>query len=348
MSTLKPATPDLLSPQSILEMASAFQKSRVLLTAYELGVFTVLGEGSRSSAQVSQALGTAERATDRLMNALCAIGLLEKREGRFSNTLLASRFLVQGTPDFMAGLQHIVHLWETWSTLKQAVRQGRSVIARPVDERDTTWLKAFIAAMHWRARQHAPDVVASLDLSGVSRVLDVGGGSGAYAMEFVRAKAGVAAVVLDLFNVIPLTEEYIRQAGLSERVETVVGNYEIGTLGSGFDLVFLSAIIHSNSPDQNRGLIRKCVEALTPNGQLVVQDFIVDEDRTGPPFGALFALNMLVGTEAGDTYTESEVHEWMEEAGLRGIVRQDTAFGTSLLIGRTEGSGHSGRPAPRP
>lgn len=345
MSTTKPTKTDPLAPQGILEMAVAFQKSRVLLTAYELDVFTVVGERNRSSAEVAQALGTAGRATDRLLNALCALGLLEKRAERFSNTPLAFRSLVRGKPDFMAGLKHVAHLWETWSTLTQAVRQGRSVVARPVDERGTEWLRAFIAAMHWRACQHAPDVVAALDLSGVSRVLDVGGGSGAYAMAFVRAKADLTAVVFDLFNVIPLTEEYIRQAGLSDRVKTVVGNYEVDPLGSGFDLVFLSAIIHSNSPDQNRALIRKGVEALTPNGQLVVQDFIMDEDRTSPAFGALFALNMLVGTEAGDTYTESEVRHWMEEAALRRIARQDTAFGTSLLVGRKEAAGHSGGPA---
>jgi hypothetical protein len=98
--------------------------------------------------------------------------------------------------------------------------------------------------------------------------------------------------------------------------------------------VFLSAIIHSNSERGNRGLLRKCTDALKPEGQLVVQDFIVEEDRTGPPFTVLFALNMLVGTESGDTYTEREVREWMREAGLTGIGRKDTEFGTTLLIGR--------------
>lgn len=334
MSTSERLTDDPLSPQGILEVTTAFMKSRVLLTAYELGLFTRVDEGVRSSAEAARSLGTDPRATDRLMNALCAIGLMEKQEGLFSNTPLASRYLVQGRPDFLAGLMHSVHLWDTWSTLTEAVRRGSSVIARQVNERGVDWLRAFIAAMHWRARQHAPGVVAALDVSGVSRVLDVGGGSGAYAMAFVRAREGISAVVLDLPNVIPLTCEYISREGLSDRVETVVGDYEKDELGTGFDVVFLSAIIHSNSPRLNRELIRKGVNALNPSGQLVVQDFILDEDRTGPPFGALFALNMLVGTETGDTYTESEVRGWMEEAGLNRIMRKDTDFGTSLMIGR--------------
>jgi hypothetical protein len=272
------------------------------------------------------------------MNALCAMGLLEKKDGRFSNTASASRFLVKGKADYLAGLLHMVHLWESWSTLTEAVRQGRSVLdrAESVNERGGEWLRAFIAAMHWRACAHAPGVVGLLDLSGVSRVLDVGAGSAAYAMAFVRAADGITAVAFDLPNVIPLTRDYIVQAGLQGRVKTAVGNYDLDPLGSDFDLVFLSAIIHSCSPSGNRTLIGKAAAAAAPHGQVVVQDFIVDEDRTGPPFAALFALNMLVGTEAGDTYTESEVRQWMDEAGLRQVVRKDTPFGTSLIIGRKE------------
>jgi SAM-dependent methyltransferase len=320
--------------RGILEMATAFQRSRVLLTAHELDLFTLLGETWKSSAEVTKALGTDSRGTDRLMNALCSMGLLEKRDGRFSNALTASRFLVRGKPEFMAGLMHTVHLWETWSTLTDAVRQGGSVVSGAIGDRGEEWLRAFIAAMHWRGRQHAQDVIALLDLTGVSQVLDVGGGSGVYAMALARAKPGITAVVFDLPSVVSMTQEYIAKEELSDRVKTISGDYEADELGRGFDLVFLSAIIHSNSENGNRALLRKCTDALKPEGQLIVQDFIVDEDRTGPPFAVLFALNMLVGTESGDTYTESEVREWMREAGLSGIGRKDTEFGTTLLTGR--------------
>ena len=334
MQTDVASVPQAGSPRAILEMATAFQRSRVLLTAHELDLFTVLGGTGRSSAELAKALGTDERATDRLMNALCSLGLLEKRDGRFSNSPPASRFLVRGKPEFMAGLMHTVHLWETWSTLTDAVRQGGSVVSGAIGDRGEKWLRAFIAAMHWRGRQHAQAVIGVLDLSGVSRVLDVGGGSGVYAMAFARAKPDITAVVFDLPSVVSMTQEYIAQEGLSDRVKTIAGDYEVDELGQDVDLVFLSAIIHSNSERGNRGLFLKCADALRPGGQLVVQDFIVDDDRTGPPFAVLFALNMLVGTESGDTYTESEVREWMREAGLSGIGRKDTEFGTSLLTGR--------------
>jgi ubiquinone/menaquinone biosynthesis C-methylase UbiE len=317
MSTSKASAGNVISPAPIMELASAFMQSRALLTACELDLFTAVGGCERSSGEVARLLQTDERATDRLMDVLCAFGLLAKSGGRFRNTPLAARFLVRGASEPLGGLMHWVHLWESWGTLTAAVRKGGSVSARPVGEQAEAWRTAFIAAM-----------------TGVSRVLDVGGGSAAYAMEFVRARPGASAVVFDLPEVLPLTASYVKEAGLSARVALVAGDYDRDPLGDGFDLVLLSAILHSNSPEGNRELIRKAAAALVPSGQLVIQEFIVDEDRTSPPFAALFALNMLVGTAAGDTYTESEVRRWMAEAGLSGVTRKETPFGTSLIVGR--------------
>jgi 2-polyprenyl-3-methyl-5-hydroxy-6-metoxy-1,4-benzoquinol methylase len=319
---------------SLREIAYAFQQSRILLTAFEMDLFSAIAPTAQGSAKVAESLGTDPRATDRLMNALCAMGLLEKQGEKYSNAPLAARFLVRGKPEYMGGLMHTVNLWNTWSTLSDAVRKGRAVANRRVHDRDDRWLTGFIAAMNERASKQAPSSVAMLDLAGVSRVLDVGGGSGAYAMAFVRAKQGITATVFDLPNVIPLTKAYIEKEGLSERVRTVIGDYTKHQLGSGYDLVFLSAIVHSNDGEENLALIKKCASALNPHGQVVVQDFIMNEDRTGPTHGAFFALNMLVGTEAGDTYTESEVRSWMEQAGFSRIRRNDTQLGTTQIVGR--------------
>jgi SAM-dependent methyltransferase len=318
-------------------MANAFQRSRVLLTAYELGVFTVLNDEWRTSAEVADALETDARATDRLMNALVAVGLLEKREGQFTNSPAAAAFLVKGRPAYLAGLGHTAHLWQTWSGLTDAVRRGTGTVGDEVNERGEQWLRAFIAAMHWRAREMADPIVGMLDLAGVSRVLDVGGGSGAFSMAFVRAGGGIHAVVYDLPNVLPLTRTYVEWAGCAAHVSTVAGDYRRDDLPGGFDLVFLSAIVHANSFDENRRLVRQCAAALNPGGQVVVLDQIMSEDRTAPLPGAMFALNMLVGTGGGDTYTEKEVGAWLEAAGLGDITRKDTAFNNALVIGRKPG-----------
>jgi hypothetical protein len=323
-----------LTPKPIMELAIAFQRSRPLLTAFELGLFTTLNAEARTSEEVADALGTHPRATDRLMNALAALGLLEKHDGRFSNTALTETYLVKGRPEYMAGLGHTNHLWDTWSQLTEVVRTGQPAGAAKIDDRGDDWLRPFIAAMHFRAKQNAAAVVGLLDLDGVSRLLDLGGGSGAYAMAFVRAGRGISAVVFDLPNVVPLTKLYIAQEGLAAEVTTATGDYLSASIGGGYDMVFMSAVIHSNSAEDNRLLMRKAAEALNPGGQIVVQDFLVNEGRDGPLLPALFALNMLVGTPEGDTYTESEVAAWMAEAGCRAIVRKDTTFGTNLMIGR--------------
>jgi SAM-dependent methyltransferase len=332
MSENKTSGQPILSPGDIMGMAS-FQRSRILLTAYELGLFTVIGDSHKTSVEVSNALGTDRRATDRLMNALVAIALLTKEDDTFTNTPGAAQLLVKGKPDYMSGLMHTVNMWESWSTLTEAVRRGTSVPRPEVNDRGDGWLRAFISAMHYRATSQAPGSIAMLDLNGVMRVLDVGGGSGAYSMAFARAKEDLTAVVFDLPNVVALTQEFIESEGLLGKVTTVAGDYNTDTFPGGFDIVYLSAIIHSNSPDENNELFRKCYDALNPKGRLVVQDFIVDPSRTNPPFAAIFALNMLVGTNAGDTFTEEEVREWMHAVGLTDIIREDTPFDTTLIIG---------------
>ncbi|UCE27791.1 MAG: methyltransferase domain-containing protein [Candidatus Coatesbacteria bacterium] len=326
----------IFTPDDIMQLAVGFQRSRILLTAYELGIFTALADGAKKSAEIAADLGADARATDRLMNALCVMGLLEKHGGLFSNTPSAAELLVDGKPGYMAGLMHTVHLWDTWSTLTDAVRTGGSVVMGPVNERGDKWLDAFIAAMHYRGMRQADAIVSLLDLDDVDRVLDVGGGSGAFSIAFVRAKEGLRATVFDLPNVIPLTMKYLEVEGYGGSINTAAGDYHTDDLGTDYDMVLFSAIIHSNSREENRVLVKNAANALNPGGRVVISDFIVDEDRAGPPRAVFFALNMLVATRGGDTYTESEIRDIMGKAGLTGITRKDTDFGSSLMIGTKE------------
>jgi SAM-dependent methyltransferase len=328
-----------LTPTALRELAMSFQASRVVLTAFELDVFTALGDEARSSGEIAGELGADPRGLDRLLNALVALGLLQKDRDLFRNAPVSAQFLVRGRPDYMAGLHHTVHLWDSWSGLTRAVREGTPAIREDINERGDRWLEAFIGAMHWRAQAQAAAVAALIDLSWVRRVLDVGGGSGAFSIAFARQQPGLEAVVFDLPNVVPLTRRYVEEAGLSTRITALVGDYTRDDLPAGFDLVFLSAIVHSNGPDENRALVRKAAAALAPGGRVAVLDWVMCADRTAPTVGALFALNMLVATTAGDTYTEDEMRAWLESSGLGAIERRDTPFGTALLVAGRDGEG---------
>lgn len=323
-----------MNDDKIFGIARGFQASRILLTAVELGVFGGLGDESKPSSAVADALGTDARATDRLMNALVAIGLLEKIGDRFRNSAEAREFLVPGHRHYMGGaLGHINNLWDTWSTLTEAVRAGTTQVQREGASR-AAWVTPFIAAMHYNAADDAAQIASLVGLAGVRRMLDVGGGSGVYSIEFCRTSPELRAVVFDLPDVVPLTADYVAEAGLSDRITTSAGDFSKDNLGSGFDLVLLSQIIHMNDPAANIELFKKCRDALNAGGRLVIHDFIMDESRTTPPHGAIFALNMLVGTDAGDTYTQSEVGDWLAKASFGEPRRKDPrGTGTTLLIG---------------
>lgn len=314
-------------------MVNAFQKSRILLTAFELELFTTLDQAPLTSAEVAEKCSTDVRYTDRLLNSLVAFELLVKEDHKYRNSPLAAEYLVKGKPLYMGGIMHAANLWRTWSNLTQCVKTGKPAATEAINDRGDNWLGAFIAAMHDRARQQAAPSIALLNLDKVRHVLDLGGGSGAFAMAFADAREGIMATVFDLPNVTPITEKYIRENGFAGRIKTLTGDYTRDDIGKGYELIFLSAIIHSNSFEVNEQLIAKCADSLNPGGQLVIQDHIMSDDRTQPLIGAIFALNMLVGTQSGDTYTSSEIKQWMTKAGLSGFVLQPAPQGVSQMIG---------------
>jgi 3-hydroxy-5-methyl-1-naphthoate 3-O-methyltransferase len=324
---------EITSPNQIREIANAFRESRVLLTAIELGIFTSLDKQMLSSHEVSQKIKTNARATDRLMNALCGMGLLRKVKGKFYNTDLTSKYLIEGKPEFMGGLFHTNHLWNTWTYLTESVRQGSSYKGEQNKKENDNWVGAFVAAMHYRGVKQSELMSMMVDLSNTKKVLDVGGGSGAFSMGFIKRNPTIKATILDLQHVIPLTKKYIEEAGLKDKFDFIEGNYLTADFGTGYDLVLLSAIVHINNYEQNKMLIKKSADALNENGMVIISDFVMDENRTEPYFGALFSINMLVGTTAGDTYTEQEMREWLEAAGLRKIERKNTSYGSDLMIG---------------
>lgn len=323
-------------PDSISAFVRQFQHIRILLSAYELDLFSCIGQSALTSKQVAGKIHADPRATDRLLNALSVLRFLDKKNGKFSNTSESGKYLVKGEPEYMAGIMHQVHLWDTWTTLTDCVKEGTSVIDRPenVNDRDSGYLEAFIGAMHYRARENAMESIGRINLENVRRVLDVGGGSGVFALAFVRAGEDLTATVFDLPNVIPITRKYIREAQMDKKIDTAEGDYNADQLPAGYDIVFLSAIVHSNSHQENRQLISKCADSLNPGGRIIIKDQVMKDSRIEPASGALFALNMLVNTRAGDTYTEKEMKEWFDHAGIRFEETVDIRDHDSMVIGR--------------
>ncbi len=318
-------------PEELLERINAFRESRLLLSAIELDVFTAVGEGA-TAGEAAGRLGTDPRATEMLLNALVAVGMLTKREGVFRNTPAAARWLSDASPESArAALMHVVHLWPNWGLLTECVRKGTSPRAGRRRTREQT--EAFIALMHYNAQVRAPMVAEAIGLEGVRRVLDLGGGSGAYAIAFAQASASLEVELLDLPAVLRIARRHVEAAGLGGRVRLRAGDLRGEDYGSGYDLVFISAICHMLDPEENRAMLRKSYRALAPAGRVAIQDFILEPDKTAPRAAAMFALNMLVGTRAGASYSEPEYRAWLEEAGFSGVRRLHLPGPTGLMIG---------------
>jgi SAM-dependent methyltransferase len=300
----------------VLGIARAFMESRVLLSAVELDLFSLLAEASLSADEVAARLKSDPRATTVLLDALAAMGLLEKAGDRYRATAEAGALLSADAPGSVLPMaRHAAHLWTRWSRLTEIVRHGLTPESAPGPRGDDA-LRAFIGAMHVVGAPQADAVVAAVDLAGVTRILDVGGASGTYAMAFLRRAPRLRATVFDLPPVIELARERLGREGFLDRVELAAGDFYGDELPGGHDLAWLSAIIHQNSPEENRQLYARIHRALVPGGRVVIRDHVMAPSRIAPRAGALFAVNMLVGTPGGGTYTFDEIRGDLEGAGF--------------------------------
>ncbi|MBP7865447.1 MAG: methyltransferase domain-containing protein [Acidobacteria bacterium] len=306
----------------VYETVAAFQKSRVLLSAVSAGVFEALAPGALTLDDLAARTGTHPRPLRMVLDVLVGLGFLAKTGPAYANTALADAFLVPGRPRYLGDIfRHQDSLWSSWSTLSTVLRTGAAVpradIPRPFPPGEQT--RHFIQGMKNLAVLLAPALLSAFDLSGRRRLLDLGGGPGWHSLELCRKHPQLEAVVFDHPDVAAIGRENVREAGLAGRVRYVEGDFLADDVGSGFDCALVANIIHSYSQDDNRAILRKAAGALVPGGLLAVVDFFVDEGRTGPMFNLLFAVNMLVNTEGGDTYPASDVRRWLVEAGLETV-----------------------------
>ncbi len=207
---------------------------------------------------------------------------------------------------------------ERWSHLTESVKTGRPAPAAGDDE----YVGTFIAAMDHSARGRVRAITQALQLNGTRRMLDLGGGSGAYSIAFAKALPELRAEIVDLPEVVHITQQHIANAGLSDRIMVRPGDMLTAKLpAQSYDLVLLSSICHMFSPGENRALFARAHAALAPKGRIAIADFIVDPGKASPRSATLFALNMLVATHGGATYSEPEYDTWLQAAGFAEVKR---------------------------
>lgn len=322
------ANPDALpNPSLLMQTGLAYRSSAVLFAALELDVFTPLANGPRTAAEIADAVGgPVQMAPFRMLLDACASqGLLTVDGDRYANAPVSAAFLVRGGPAYSANsFKYVENLYPAWGRLAELVRTGKPPMPAEVmlgDDKAVT--RAFVLAMHERARGIGSVLKHFVDLTGRKRLLDVGGGPGTYTVELVRQTPGLSSTVLDVPGVLEVTRELVDASGVADRITLMPGDYLTSPFGTGYDVALLSGMMHCETPANCRLLLRKAFAALEPGGLVMVSDvFFDDASKRTPPFAVHFALNMMLTSADGSAHAMTEMADWMRETGFTDVTTQ--------------------------
>ncbi|MBU2503078.1 methyltransferase domain-containing protein [bacterium] len=321
------------------QMMAGYRNSMILAAACRTGLFAVLEQGGLPAVEVAGRLGLDPRATEIVLNALVAAGLLTLQGGDYVLEPGAAPLLLPDSPDTKASIiGHNATMMKSWIQLPEVLRTGKPA-ARP--ERTEQELRDFILGMENVSRASSREVLAKIDLGGARWLLDLGGGPGTAALNFAAAHPGLRCVVFDLPAPIGIAEEQITAAGLGDRVTTAAGDFLTDPLptppgGGLFDTIYISNIIHMLDEAQTGALLAKCLPVTAPGGRILLKDFFLEDSGTEPAMAAQFSVNMLVATEGGKSYKRSETVGLLRKAGFTVEEVVDVAVHSQVICARRE------------
>lgn len=331
METTTWTVPDLI------QMSGGYWNACALHAAVKLDIFSNLDGVALTAGEIAQRRKTDPRATGMLLDALSGLGLLEKNGSTYTNSLFSEQNLSKASPTYMGHiLMHHHHLMPSWAQLADAVTTGAQIRGNDSHDDNGTVRESFLMGMFNLASLLAPRITQAVGLPACRSLLDLGGGPGTYAIYFCIANPDLSAVVYDLPTSRAFAEKTVSSFDLSKRITFTPGDYHIDPLPFGFDAVWMSHVLHIDGFEACSSLLRKAVATLNPGGILMVQEFILNDAKDGPVFPALFSLNMLLGTEAGRSYSGKELMIMMTEAGLSDVHRLELELpnGAGIMSGR--------------
>jgi len=312
-----------------MRLVTGFWSFKTFAAAVDLDLFSRLAGGRAVTVKEAAAeFGLAERPADLLLAACASLGLLDKAGDGYRNSALAEEFLVAGRPYYFGGQVRYCdrRTYLPWHRVGEALRTNRPLTWDPdtqssmFETEDQLMLAFFWEAMYSTSIFTARVLATACDFGAYSRLLDVGGGSGAYPIELCRHYPDLRAAVYDLPHVCRIADGKIQAAGLSERISTVPGDFFAeSALPAGYDVILLSMILHDWDEATNRVLLGKCHAALPPGGMIVVSELLLNTERTGPPEAALMGMNMLVETVGGRNYSDAEYAAWLTDSGFTDV-----------------------------
>ena len=326
-----------VSPERIMQFAWGYVPPLLLEAAIRHRIFDLLDGGPKTVSEIQQETGASERGLSAVMNALVGLNFLAKdKQGYFSLTPESATFLVSTKPSFQGGLLHhgSEQLIPKWLHLNKIVETGRPETAVNLEGAGSDFFQRFVVDIFPMSYPAAQTLSRHLTANGSAapvRVLDLAAGSGVWSIALAQGSEQASVTVVDWPEVIPITRKTVSKFGLAERYSFIAGDLLKVDFGSGHTVATLGHILHSEGRDRSRELLKKTFQALAPGGTIAVAEFLVNADRTGPLNGLFFAVNMLVNTDYGDTYSFEEISSWLKEAGFTNARTLD-APGPSPLI----------------
>lgn len=326
------------TPERILQLSTGMWASGILGAAATHSVFTHLDSGEDTVDKLAKRAGISERGAQIVLDGLVGLGLVELRDGGYRNSPDASTFLVEGRPTYIGGFAKVL-LADAghWSDLPEVVRTGTPLSTATYDVADNPFweqLVPTIAPMSAPVALTAADLLGLADLGEVS-ILDIGGGAGVYSAVWLGINPTARATQLDWAPVNAIARQTVTHHHAAARFATIDGDFHTTPFGNAaYDIAVYSHIAHQESPDDNTAIFKKLRRALKPNGMLVISDFIVADDRTGPPFALIFAASMLLQTKHGTTWRTTDYQSWLADAGFEHVTFHPTSTPATLIVAK--------------
>ena len=324
----------------IMQVAFGFWPSKVLLSAVELQVFTELASGPEDLNALTGRLGLHPRSARDFLDALVALGFLQRAGGQYSNSPATDYFLDKRKPTYCGGLLEMANhrLYGFWDRLTTALRtgemqaesKGENFFARLYADPDR--LKGFLRAMTALSHTANMAIATTFPWSKYKSAVDVGCAQGDLVVQIARANPHISGIGFDLAEVARVFEDYVRENGVSSRVKFQAGSFFDDPLPRA-DVVVMGHILHDWDLQQKKFLIRKAYEAIPPGGAFIAYDAMIDDDRCQNLFGLLVSLNMLIETPGGFDYTGADCVAWMKEAGFREVRVEFLGGVDSMAVG---------------
>jgi 3-hydroxy-5-methyl-1-naphthoate 3-O-methyltransferase len=310
------------NPDRIMQLAWAYAPPLILESALHFRVFDLLDEKPRGTAELSRLSGASERGLRVILNALVGLEFLTRDGDCYRLTPESAAFLVSTKPGYRGAFFHhtVRQLIPRWMQLPEAVRTGQPVFAVNQEKTGQEFFTEFVESLFPLSYPAARMLADHLEVranGGPASVLDIGAGSGVWGIALAQGRPDVRIHAVDWPGVLEVTRKVAERHGVADRLTTAAGDLLEADFGSGHQVATIGHIFHSEGPARSKQLLRRTYEALAPGGTVAIAEWIPNEERTGPPGALLFAVNMLVHTETGDTFTFGEMADWLQEAGFK-------------------------------